>query len=62
MSEQEAVLIHCGSRLVCGLLILLVAIAPAYGDETKEIVRDVLKTVPLIDGHNDLPWQCRARF
>ena len=25
-------------------------------------VRRVLREVPLIDGHNDLPWQCRVRF
>ena len=55
-------MIHYGSRLMCGLLVLLAATAPASADETKEIVREVLKTVPLIDGHNDLPWQCRARF
>ncbi len=25
-------------------------------------VRELLRTVPLIDGHNDLPWQLRSKF
>jgi membrane dipeptidase len=27
-----------------------------------ERARRLLREVPLIDGHNDLPWQCRERF
>ncbi len=32
------------------------------GDRRLEEARRVLREVPLIDGHNDLPWQCRVRF
>ncbi|NKB89030.1 MAG: membrane dipeptidase [Acidobacteria bacterium] len=28
----------------------------------SDVVRRVLKSVPLIDGHNDVPWQLRNRF
>ncbi len=30
--------------------------------QAQAIVDDILKTVPLFDGHNDLPWQMRKRF
>ncbi len=33
---------------------------PAIADPTSEI-RELLREVPLIDGHNDLPWQFRHR-
>ncbi len=32
------------------------------GDPRLEEARRVLREVPLIDGHNDLPWQFRVRF
>ena len=36
--------------------------APAQEDgSVQEMVARVLKDVPLIDGHNDLPWQYRTR-
>ena len=33
--------------------------APAPADEHLQLVRGVLARVPLIDGHNDLPWELR---
>jgi membrane dipeptidase len=30
--------------------------------QAQAIVDEILKTVPLFDGHNDLPWQMRKRF
>jgi membrane dipeptidase len=41
--------------------------APAAGEETKtdpallERARRILREVPLVDGHNDLPWELRQR-
>ncbi|HEX2252314.1 MAG TPA: dipeptidase [Thermoanaerobaculia bacterium] len=35
--------------------------APAPSEAQRAAVRRVLQRVPLIDGHNDLPWQYRAR-
>jgi membrane dipeptidase len=32
---------------------------PASGDPHLEVARRVLATVPLVDGHNDLPWAIR---
>jgi membrane dipeptidase len=29
------------------------------GDDHREVVRRVLATTPLVDGHNDLPWEIR---
>jgi membrane dipeptidase len=48
----------------CGLAL---AAGPACGraradDEALARVRRVLARVPLIDGHNDLPWELRQRF
>src|SRR5438093_8063880 len=36
---------------------------PASSPETQRLgeVRKLLRQVPLIDGHNDLPWQYRKR-
>jgi membrane dipeptidase len=34
---------------------------PAAGDYALRVAR-VLKSTPLIDGHNDLPWELRTRF
>jgi membrane dipeptidase len=44
------------------LLALLVAVASgaaAQGDPALERARRILRSVPLIDGHNDLPWEIR---
>jgi membrane dipeptidase len=43
------------------LLVLAVG-APAQDDAARRaIVEEVLAAVPLIDGHNDVPWQYRTR-
>ncbi len=34
---------------------------PATAAEREAIVREVLREVPLIDGHNDAPWAIRSR-
>ena len=34
---------------------------PAAGTPRLAEVRKILKEVPLIDGHNDVPWQYRKR-
>jgi len=36
--------------------------ASAAGDNVEARVAHVLATTPLIDGHNDLPWEIRTRF
>lgn len=38
---------------------LLVLVIPAQAQDHDAIARRVLSTTPLIDGHNDLPWQIR---
>jgi membrane dipeptidase len=38
------------------------ASAAAPTDDYAARVARVLKTTPLIDGHNDLPWEIRDRF
>lgn len=43
-------------RLCCALLLLSVT---AFGDDALEHAKKILKTTPLIDGHNDLPWVIR---
>ncbi len=45
----------------------LLAIPPLYaaapdGQDYAARVAQVLKQTPLIDGHNDLPWEIRERF
>jgi membrane dipeptidase len=41
-------------------LALLLPAAPATAQDTdSELVARVLRTTPLIDGHNDLPWEIR---
>jgi membrane dipeptidase len=47
-----------------GLLLLAFALtstapAAAQGDAALERARKILRSVPLIDGHNDLPWEIR---
>jgi len=43
------------------LLFALLGTAPARGQATLESVRALLAEHPLVDGHNDLPWQIRGR-
>jgi membrane dipeptidase len=48
---------------VIGLLGLLLCSAAAWGaDDYQQRVERVLLQTPLIDGHNDLPWELRDRF
>jgi membrane dipeptidase len=53
-------------RLSCVLLGLFVITpvlaAPAAGTDIDRRVERVLAKTPLIDGHNDLPWEIRDRF
>jgi len=35
---------------------------PSTAAEREAIVREVLREVPLIDGHNDAPWEIRSRW
>jgi membrane dipeptidase len=47
-------------RVVCLLLLCPVAVWAA--DDYQHRVDRVLQQTPLIDGHNDLPWEIRDRF
>jgi membrane dipeptidase len=52
------------ARLVCFLALVPLAHAatePKMSSTTEAEVRELLKRTPLIDGHNDLPWQYRKR-
>jgi membrane dipeptidase len=50
-------------RLVALALVLcLPALGLAAGTDYEARVQRVLKQTPLIDGHNDLPWEIRERF
>jgi membrane dipeptidase len=53
-------------RTVCSLwtlaLLCLPGAAAADGADLATRVERVLSETPLIDGHNDLPWQIRERF
>ena len=45
-------------------LFAVAALAPAHADPKSDHARvmRLLKETPLIDGHNDLPWEIRERF
>jgi membrane dipeptidase len=48
---------------VIGVLGLLLCLPSAWGaDDYRQRVERVLLQTPLIDGHNDLPWEIRDRF
>ena len=51
------------TQLRPGILIIAVLVAgtPILGDDLDTRVATVLKATPLIDGHNDLPWQYLRR-
>jgi membrane dipeptidase len=52
-----------GARLrVLGLLLCAPLAVWAAGADVQSRVDRVLAETPLIDGHNDLPWEIRARF
>src|ERR1044071_4660027 len=43
------------------LLMSTVAVAANASGKSETTVREILREVPLIDGHNDLPWQFHKR-
>ncbi len=45
--------------LLLALLMTWADTAAAQGDPALERARKILRSVPLIDGHNDLPWEIR---
>lgn len=42
-------------------LLLAMVLLPGQADELSQRVSKVLESTPLIDGHNDIPWQYRVR-
>ena len=50
------------TALVLGLLMLAPCFAVARESDYHARVVQVLERTPLIDGHNDLPWEIRERF
>ena len=46
---------------VISLAIPLVALGPAQTDPLLDRAHRLLRAVPVIDGHNDYPWEVRAR-
>jgi membrane dipeptidase len=50
-----------GSGIALGLLLWL-PFAAWGADDYQHRVQQVLVRIPLIDGHNDLPWEIRGRF
>lgn len=51
----------CASGVVL-VAVVLASAAPAAGDDALDVVRSVLAETPLVDGHNDLPWQLREQL
>ena len=52
------------ARTVCFFVLISLAQAatePKMSSTTEAEIRQLLKKTPLIDGHNDLPWQYRKR-
>jgi membrane dipeptidase len=52
---------RCAARALLLLPALSLAAAPDNADLAQRVTR-VLAQTPLIDGHNDLPWEIRSRF
>ena len=57
------------TRLIfVGILAILLAVAlistatALLADDEVDEMRTLLRSAPLIDGHNDVPWQIRSRF
>ena len=51
------------SRVIGVLGLLVLCLPAAWGaDDYQQRVERVLLQTPLIDGHNDLPWEIRDRF
>ncbi|XP_044006916.1 dipeptidase 1-like [Aphidius gifuensis] len=54
------VLLFIGALLMGGLCVpFFLHSAPATHQQRLEVIRRILTEVPLIDGHNDLPWNVR---
>ncbi len=51
--------VHRSGLLLLALLVTSGASAAAQSDPALERARKILRSVPLIDGHNDLPWEIR---
>jgi membrane dipeptidase len=51
--------VYRSGLLLLALLVTSTAAAAAQGDAAIERARKILRSVPLIDGHNDLPWEIR---
>jgi membrane dipeptidase len=47
--------------MICGLL-FCVSVSAWGADESQHRLEQILQKTPLIDGHNDLPWEIRDRF
>jgi membrane dipeptidase len=51
------------ARVACALLTALLLALPALAaDPATQRIERILAETPLIDGHNDLPWEIRSRF
>jgi membrane dipeptidase len=63
MNTRRAVSAYVFWAAPCCVLGLMLCISPARaaGDYAQR-VQQVLQQTPLIDGHNDLPWEIRERF
>ena len=53
---------HASSTLLAIGLCCASGVAPAAGADVDARIDRVLAQTPLIDGHNDLPWEIRERF
>src|ERR1700719_1538060 len=51
-----------GRLCLSGLLLCIIPLAAWGADDYHRRVEQVLLRTPLIDGHNDLPWEIRDRF
>ena len=51
--------VHRSGLFLLALLVTVATGAAAQGDHALERARRLLKSVPLIDGHNDLAWEIR---
>ena len=54
----------CKSLFVCSLILLAMPLAAALSSQSDPMLdraRRLLKEVPVIDGHNDYPWEVRQK-
>lgn len=63
---MNSILTRLSTTLLIGMIATLVSIPHAMGqsgdrDQYRDAAIEILKRVPLIDGHNDVPWQYRNR-